>query len=318
MTNHKDGISDQLGKRSSGDELKTLLGVLDAFPDLAFLLSPEGEYLEVFGTPEALLVRDAKDLLGKSVQEVMPFDKAQFVLKTIRQALKEERNISVEYELNVNKGCCLFEAGVAPIKMQSRENNAVIWFARDITYQKAEQERLQHLAFYDPLTDLPNRRLLEEKLSEENARCNRHKLFSAVLFIDLDCFKPINDSFGHAAGDEVLIETARRLEKTIRKEDFVCRLAGDEFVIVLSMISDSTEQAKQNALNSATHLISLLEQPFVCGKNTITISASIGISLLPTPRCIPKLIINESDRAMYLSKLGGKGRVSFSQSLQQH
>mgnify|MGYP000418641575 CR=1 FL=1 len=317
MTNHNNGISHHLGQNTLSGELKTVLGVLDAFPDLAFLLSSEGEYLEIFGSSKSLLVRDAEELLGKNVQEVMPFDKAQFVLKTINQSLKEQRNISVEYELTIDKRSCLFEAGVRPFALNNVADKTVVWFARDITQQKNERERLQHLAFYDPLTKLPNRRLLEEKLAEENARCHRHQQFSAVLFIDLDRFKPVNDQHGHNIGDHVLIETARRLKQNTRQEDFVCRLAGDEFVVILSMTGCDLQQAKYNILASANHLITLLEQPFICDKIQLSLSASIGISLLPTPVGQLGGIINESDRAMYLSKQSGKGQVSFSEQLKQ-
>lgn len=317
MAENKSGVLSAL-KNSSDEGLKTLFSVLNALPELAFLLSSDGEYLDIFGGDESLLVQSSNELLGKSVYDVMPMEKADLIVNTIGRALSEKRNVTVEYELEVPKGICMFEAGVAPIENLQIEKQVVIWFARDITSQRKEEEKLRYLAFNDVLTDLPNRRLLEQRMEEENARCLRHDQISAVLFIDIDDFKSINDKFGHQVGDSVLVNIAQQLKKMTRLDDFACRLAGDEFVVILSMVGNDVESARHNAFASAENLLCLLNEPIPIDAELsngeaeeLKISASIGISLLPSLHLKSKFIINEADRAMYSAKLSGKSKISF-------
>ena len=298
-------------KKESDEGYQTLLSVLDALPEIAFLLSKDGEYLEIYGSHESLLYGGSRKILGKKVHQVMSKEKADFIVDTIHQALNQKRNISVEYELEVPQGLCTFEAGVAPLKSPDYEGEAVIWFARDITSQKKEKDELRYLAFKDPLTGLPNRRLLEQRLDEENARCNRHHRISAVLFIDLDDFKLINDKFGHQTGDEVLVAISKRLESAIRRDDFACRLAGDEFVILLSMVGKNVSHAKEDVKITAENLLAILDEPIATQKGDKIISASIGISFLPCNQSQSEVIISQADRAMYTAKLDGKGKISF-------
>ncbi|TQV86868.1 GGDEF domain-containing protein [Aliikangiella coralliicola] len=310
MTDHQDDLKRKL-IRNSDEGYKTLLSVLDAIPEMAFILSKDGEYLDVFGSHDSLVAGGSKDIVGKNVHQIMPEEKADFIVETIHKALLEKRNVAVEYELDVPKGNCVFEAGVAPLDKPDYDGEAVIWFARDITSRKEEEDKLRHLAFNDPLTGLPNRRLLEQRLDEENARCNRHHQVSAVLFIDLDDFKLVNDEFGHRVGDEVLVAVSKRLEIAIRRDDFACRLAGDEFVILLSMVGSGLAQAKENAQATAENLLSILDEPIKTEQGVKTVSASIGISFLPCNHSQSEIIISQADKAMYMSKLSGKGKISF-------
>lgn len=303
---HKDKLLSLLS--SSDTTLDTLLSILDALPELGFILTRNGEYLSTFGGKESLLVTSASKLIGKKVHDVMPKDKADFIINTIHSAIDKNSNISVVYELEVKSGVRTFEAEITPIPKPIMGEPVVIWFARDITTTRSLQQNLSHLAYYDSLTDIPNRRFLIQRLEEENARCGRQNKKSAVVFFDLDNFKSINDVLGHNIGDLVLIEAAQRLKSLIRKDDFLCRLGGDEFIVILSMIGETTSDAKQNAQVSCEHLAEGLEKPMKINEHKITVTASFGISLLPQCNLDSSKLLDEADRAMYLDKSRKNGQ----------
>lgn len=179
--------------------------------------------------------------------------------------------------------------------------------ATDITDLKAAQERLQHLATHDPLTGLSNRQLFEDRLGHAVHMARRTATKLAVLFIDLDGFKAVNDNHGHAAGDDLLREVARRLTATVREVDTVARLAGDEFAIILEKTSgpESARKVAERALQN------------LCGSCIVngielTITASIGIACFPEDAETPQALVHLADEAMYQSKGGGKNAVSHS------
>ncbi|WP_196140315.1 sensor domain-containing diguanylate cyclase [Aliikangiella sp. G2MR2-5] len=308
MNQSKVKLQDEQFKRLGGEALKS---VLNALPELAFLITRDGKYLEVFGAPENLMVRRSKELIGNYVSNVMPEDKSEFVLATITECLKKKCNVNVVYQLEVPSGLCTFEAGVIPFEHPDHIDEAVLWFARDITEQVKKEENLRRMAFYDPLTNLPNRRVLDERLEEENARCRRHNQKSAVFFIDLDDFKAINDKYSHGFGDDVLVEVAKRLKLNVRIDDFVCRLAGDEFVVVLSMINGDENSVIQHCTDAARVLLDKLSEPIIIDNIRVECEASIGVRLLPCKHQKAKRILRDADDAMYRSKEKGSGHISF-------
>jgi diguanylate cyclase (GGDEF)-like protein len=168
------------------------------------------------------------------------------------------------------------------------------------------------------LTDLPNRRLLSERLNHEIKRANRHHHFGAVLFMDLDHFKTINDSLGHAIGDELLKQVAQRIKGRIRDEDTVARLGGDEFIILLSKADDDLTTASENAENFATKILQLFHNEFNIDEHIIHTTVSIGISLFPFPESSPEAIIQKADVALYEAKKDGRNtaRLFFSEMQQ--
>ena len=172
----------------------------------------------------------------------------------------------------------------------------------DITDQKRAEQELRYLANYDTLTSLPNRTLLAERLSRAIVRARRNGTRIAVLFLDLDRFKDINDSLGHAAGDRILRAAAARLQQTVGDEHTVARLGGDEFTVVLENI-DNAEQAEQVARD----LIVAFEQPLDFDeRHDVTISPSIGISLYPDHAHVPTELLKHADTAMYQAKAAGR------------
>jgi diguanylate cyclase (GGDEF)-like protein/PAS domain S-box-containing protein len=183
----------------------------------------------------------------------------------------------------------------------------------DITDQKKAMETIERQANYDQLTQLPNRRLFRDRLEQsiKNARRDRSSL--ALLFIDLDRFKEVNDTLGHNQGDALLVDAARRIVLCLRESDTVARLGGDEFTVILDEINvpGSVERIAQNIINKLT-------EPFHLGAETAFVSASIGIALYPEDAATTDDLLKYADQAMYVAKTSGRSRFSyFTHAMQQ-
>ena len=173
---------------------------------------------------------------------------------------------------------------------------------QDITVRKHLEAQLHRAALHDPLTDLPNRRLLLDRLEHALAVATIVGAAVAVLFIDLDGFKAVNDSHGHEIGDQLLIQCADRLKGCLRDADTVARLGGDEFVVLLEGVADSEEPQA-----IAKRLLHALMQPFKLDRATVRISASIGIATGTS--CTPRTLLHAADSAMYEAKGTGVGQI---------
>ena len=181
-----------------------------------------------------------------------------------------------------------------------------IGITRDITDRKRAEKKIAHLAHYDYLTDLPNRALFLDVLNHSISLAKRNKHKAAVLFLDLDGFKKINDAHGHDAGDLLLKEVARRLKATIRESDAVARVGGDEFIIVLDNIG-----SKENAALVANKINVALLVPFAINGQPSHVGGSIGISIFPKDSRDPEQLIKQADEAMYLAKQSGRNTYRF-------
>ena len=181
----------------------------------------------------------------------------------------------------------------------------------DITQYKEAEEKIHQLAFYDPLTGLPNRRLLYDRLQQALAAGARTNCYGAILFIDLDNFKVINDTRGHDVGDLLLIEVARRLHGCVRVEDTVARLGGDEFVIMLDSLSDVQEQAVQQVEVVGQKVLQTFAQVFNLGGRMHYATPSIGISLFHDHEMTVDELLKRSDAAMYQAKQSGRNALRF-------
>jgi diguanylate cyclase (GGDEF)-like protein len=188
-----------------------------------------------------------------------------------------------------------------------------------VARDKAE-EQLSHMAYHDPLTHLPNRRFLTEYLKKSLAACSRHDLRGALLLIDLDNFKQINDTYGHDAGDALLVEVAKRLSSIVRMEDIVSRLGGDEFLAAIHPLGDTETDAKHNASIVAEKFLEILSQPFQYGNTTLQARASIGIHMISANSSNMDSAIKEADKAMYQAKRNRKenGRIAFFSDIGQN
>ena len=176
----------------------------------------------------------------------------------------------------------------------------------DVTEHRRAAEAIHRLAHQDSLTGLANRYTLEARLDQSIADTRRHGGRLALMFIDMDYFKSINDSLGHAVGDQFLLETARRLRATVRENDIVCRMGGDEFVIVINDVGDSADIA-----SVAGKIVASIAQPIFIGTNTLASSASIGISVFPDNGEDRNSLMKSADIAMYYAKAAGRGVYRF-------
>ncbi|MCW8918815.1 MAG: diguanylate cyclase [Gammaproteobacteria bacterium] len=176
----------------------------------------------------------------------------------------------------------------------------------DISRLKEDEEQIRSLAYYDPLTNLPNRRLFKDRLSMALAHAHRSGGRLAVLFIDLDRFKQINDTLGHGVGDLLLQEIATRLHNAVREDDTVARMGGDEFIVLLSEV---TEVASVTAC--ARRIITAMAQPIAAGAEELLVSCSIGISLYPDDGTDCETVVRHADEAMYRAKEEGRNNFQF-------
>jgi diguanylate cyclase (GGDEF)-like protein/PAS domain S-box-containing protein len=174
--------------------------------------------------------------------------------------------------------------------------------ARDISRQKAVETQMRTLAFNDPLTGLANRRLLFDRLHQAQAASRRSRQWAALIYIDLDHFKQINDTHGHDVGDKLLVELAQRLTQAIRASDTVARMGGDEFVVLCPDLGSDPAQAQNSAQGLLTKLSQLMHQPCVLGSLTLPCSASLGLQLFIGSDADMDTLVKQADGAMYEAK----------------
>ena len=174
-------------------------------------------------------------------------------------------------------------------------------FIHDITERKKAEEYINRMAYHDPLTDLPNRKLFYEKLGQELARCRRNETVLAVMFVDIDHFKGINDTYGHETGDLLLCEVSRRLKAVVRESDTVARLGGDEFTLLVSDLRD-----EEDATVIANKIMESFRKPAVIHGQALVLQCSVGVSLFPRDDDEPEELVRKADAAMYTVKKHGR------------
>lgn len=182
----------------------------------------------------------------------------------------------------------------------------VLGIVEDITERQEAEEYIRHLALHDALTDLPNRALLQDRLRQAMSEARRKQTLVALLFLDLDRFKIVNDSLGHAVGDRLLQAVAEQLRHYVRGSDTVCRLGGDEFVVMLAAVDDASDAARV-----AGKLLRGLVEPLLVDGHTLNISTSIGISLYPMDGCDLDTLLQHADTALYQAKTSGRNNYQF-------
>jgi diguanylate cyclase (GGDEF)-like protein/PAS domain S-box-containing protein len=186
-----------------------------------------------------------------------------------------------------------------------------IGFCVDISLQKEAEEKIRNLAFYDPLTGLPNRRLLLDRLEKALATSTRHKREGALLFIDLDNFKTLNDTLGHDIGDLLLQQVAQRLTSCVRESDTVARLGGDEFVVMLEDLSEDKQDAASQVEAVGEKILATLNQPYQLAQYAYRNTPSIGVSLFANHGKTIDELLKQADLAMYQAKAAGRNAMRF-------
>ena len=235
-----------------------------------------------------------------------PEDRPKFG-HALEQCLGGTGNLDIEYRVAWadgsfrwlrTKGDALLDLNGDPMK--------ILWVTEDVSQRKDMDARVRFLAHHDLLTGLPNRTLFQDRLQQALASAKRMQSRVALLFIDLDRFKYVNDSFGHRAGDILLQTVAARLRNCVRETDTVCRHAGDEYLVVLSALREPTEAALV-----AEKILKIFDETFVLESHQVQISASVGISVYPDDGQTMEDLIRNADAAMYHSKKSGRNRFEF-------
>ncbi len=249
-----------------------------------------------------------KQALGSGWQTAVMVDDREKVMTEWATAVQEKRRFALEYRFQQPNGKTIWVYGQATVINDEKGRiSGYVGTITDITERKVNEEYINRLAFYDPLTQLPNRRLLKERIKhgiEMDRRTGRHM---AVLMMDLDKFKAVNDTLGHAAGDELLKQVAERIKVRLREIDTIARLGGDEFVILLENISHY-----QHIARIADAIIETLSQEFILYEiHKIYIGASIGIAIHPQHGDSEEELMDNADTALYYAKEHGRGRFAY-------
>jgi diguanylate cyclase (GGDEF)-like protein/PAS domain S-box-containing protein len=254
-----------------------------------------------------LMGYDPAETVGKNVFDMIHHDDVENTRAAfVRVIDKRQSSEAIEFRIRHRDGLWRTFESLGTNCLGNPHIRGVVFNSRDITDRKMIQQRIQHLAYHDNLTGLPNRSLLQDRLAHSIAHAERSGRKVGVLFIDLDNFKNINDTLGHDVGDELLRQVSRRLSECIRLEDTIARQGGDEFIILL----DDLEEGR-GASVVAQKVLNALRQPFVLGGTEQHVSGSLGIALFPDDGADPQSLLKNADTAMFHGKGAGKNTYQF-------
>ncbi len=279
-----------------------LEATFEVIPDLFFLMEQDSTITDYYAGKNSKLYISPKNFMNKPVSDFLPVDVADKFKSNIDKAITNGNVVSFEYDLLMPRDKAYFEARMTPLA----DNKQVIVIVRDITEQHHASELIKRHAFYDNLTGLPNRFLALDRLSQMLNEAERNNENTAVFFLDLDDFKKVNDTLGHDVGDKLLVESAARLKKLLRKEDTVGRLGGDEFILLIRRL-----EGDHNASSIAKNLLKAFRKPFEIDGRELILTLSIGIAMSPENGKDTSKLLRNADTAMYKAKSLGRNTYSF-------
>jgi len=303
-----------------------LQATISAIPDLLFEVDIDGRYIDYHSPRTDLLAAPPEEFLGRRIPEILPPDAAAICMSALYEAAEDGFSTGRQFELDLPVGRRWFELSVSRKPATSPEALCFIVLSRDITERKEAESRIFRLAYFDTLTGLPNRQSFVDRLTREIQRATFHGGRLAVLFLDLDGFKTINDTLGHGAGDLLLQWVADRLSQSVRPTDIVARtdaagaevelarLGGDEFTVLMPQLKEP-----RDALLVARRIRDSMRRPFCLEGREVTITASVGVALYPEDGLAAVDLLKHADTAMYHAKDHGRDNCQFySASLTQH
>jgi diguanylate cyclase (GGDEF)-like protein/PAS domain S-box-containing protein len=299
--------------------------LLDSSPDIIYTLDRQGRFTFVNDRVQQVLGFGPEELLGQHyglLVHASDMERANYVFNEGRGALRQSRSVELRMNVKHSDGAArTFSIELVGIELDGddKEGDAgqtasaprrtrlgIYAVARDITERKRADEQITYQAFHDILTDLPNRALFKDRLGLALLQARRNGNQLAVMCVDLDRFKVVNDSFGHGAGDRLLQQVALRLKGCLRRCDTLSRIGGDEFTAVLPELNDPLDAAL-----IADKFVECLRQPFVLGEQAVHVSASIGIAMYPQHGQSLEDLLRCADKAMYHMKSSGKNGYHF-------
>ncbi len=289
---------------------KLLSDILENVSAYIYVKDTQGRYLFANGL--------LRKLFDAPMEEIVGYDDYKF-FDAATAAERREDDLRVlqggetvqaeEVSLNILTGLTAVYLSVKlPLRHEDGSIYALCGISTDITERKDIEEHMRHMAQYDGLTHLPNRALFSDRLQQALAAAKRERNHLALMFLDLDKFKPINDTYGHAVGDLLLKEAAQRIQDCLRASDTAARIGGDEFVVLLPII-----EAEQDAGMVGEKIRHALIQPFELAGHTLHISSSIGVAVYPQHGTDEKLLVKSADIAMYHAKKNGRDNVKLYQ-----
>lgn len=301
-------VAESLEQYATVKEMETRLfgAILLASPDPIYVLDLQGRFIYANKATADLFALPPEEITGKSTFDLgFPF--AADFQHNLEKVMAEQLTHRGKFIHTFSSGQGeRFEYLLAPVLDEQQNTEAIVCISRDITEQALAEEKIWHNAHHDLLTGLPNRRLFLDRLEQEVKHAKRSNNSLAVLFIDLDGFKDVNDTLGHEAGDLVLQEVAERLLNCVRDEDTVARLGGDEFTLILI----GAERQHDVEIVAQT-IVDAIAQPFNLQQKSVQISASIGISLYTENTISSAAILEAADHAMYSAKKSSSNRIYF-------
>lgn len=317
-----DGVALDISDRKLAEEAlrqseQRFRSLIENATDITIILDDKGIFRYISPSVKRILGYSPERAIGRSALEVVHPDDCGTIAQTLNKAIENPRKSqsAVEYRVRHRNGKECFLEAVATNLLDDPAVKGIIINCHDITGRKLAEEQLLHDAFHDALTGLPNRALFADRLEHALRLAKRRKdyLF-AVILLDLDRFKVINESLGHAIGDQLLVAISRRLEACLRVGDTIARLGGDEFAILLEDIEGINEAT--NIVNCLHHKIT---SPIVLDGHEVFITASIGIALSSAEYLEPTNLLRDADTAMYRAKELGRARHEvFNSSMHAH
>ncbi len=288
-----------------------LEATLDAMPDSLLELGLDGQYYSSHAPHPALLAAAPELFANGRIADHLPPSAVQAIMQALHQANDNGFSTGTQFALPHGSAESWFELSVARKGLAAAASPRFIVISRDITAGKAAAREIERLAFFDPLTQLPNRRLLMDRLQHALASSARSHNFGALMFMDLDHFKTINDTLGHDVGDLLLKQVAKRLLACVREADTVARLGGDEFVVMLEELDmPETNAAAQTELIGEKILASL-NRPYLLDQHSLVSTPSIGVTLFNGHTHSLDDLLKQADIAMYQAKTSGRNAIRF-------
>ena len=313
-------IQDMLQRKKTETALSQsearLRAMANAIPDLLFVLDEDGRYIEILSSIDNIRGHNPPQLLGNRLHDIFSAEDADALMAVIRTTLQTQQPQCYEYQAPPLSGRW-FEGRTQPLAVPYHGKPCVVWLSRDITERKEREEQIAFLAFYDPLTNLPNRRLLLDRLHQALETSARNGSHGALLFIDLDNFKALNDTFGHEMGDLLLKQVASRLHTCVRKYDTVARQGGDEFVVMLEELGSASNEAANQSRLVAEKILASLSAPYTLAQYEHHTTVSIGVALFGGHGERVEELLKHADLAMYQSKSAGRNTLRFFDSTMQ-
>ena len=276
------------------------MSVIELDGDDFIFVMPNKQIADYFGLNQ-------EKMTGQSAREIgLSEDFIRHWVEVFRYFLANRETLTFEYEFPYKEREYWYKGSISLIYDSISTRPRFSFAAVDITDRKKAEREVQQLAYFDSLTGLPNRALLNDRLNQILAQSMREGWLVGILFLDIDRFKCINDTQGHATGDKLLQSVAKRLQKRLRESDTVARLGGDEFVIVLSAVKH-----EQDISHVTQEVMNALSMPFEIGEQEIFISASIGIAISPLDGHDAGILLRNADTAMYVAKESGRNNYKF-------